>query len=412
MTLTRFRPVIFLLSGNLLGAAVGGVFFLTATQRFSLEEMGHYAVAISFQWVMFGIIGTGLSIATIRFARDYYAVDDRAGATSVMTQAAIGVVGLTVILAACAYGALALLRPWLQMNPVLGLLAVSWAGARALLDTIRSGLLAQENFLRTAILSTTSGVTGLIALSVVVLTGELTVTRILIAHVAGLFLGALASLPLVGLAGFNTIRRASFRTLVSYARWPAISEGLRLLQTNLGAPLLVALTGSAQAGVFGLGRYPAYVFDVIAVSLYQFWLARAVRVTSHESMRGYIKRQSVWAGGLGIAMVTASVLAQPLLPLLDEDLALAGPLFVLSAIDFAILLMIRPIETAFHGLRRPRLELMQRSIGIPVLLLVALMLAPTLESIGMALAHIATSLVSLAFGWFLLHRALAAPAAT
>jgi hypothetical protein len=40
------------------------------------------------------------------------------------------------------------------------------------------------------------------------------------------------------------------------------------------------------------------------------------------------------------------------------------------------------------------------------------MLAPTLESIGMALAHIATSLVSLAFGWFLLHRALAAPAAT
>jgi O-antigen/teichoic acid export membrane protein len=92
MTLTRFRPVIFLLSGNLLGAAVGGVFFLTATQRFSLEEMGHYAVAISFQWVMFGIFGTGLSIATIRFARDYYAVDDRAGATSVMTQAAIGVV--------------------------------------------------------------------------------------------------------------------------------------------------------------------------------------------------------------------------------------------------------------------------------------------------------------------------------
>jgi hypothetical protein len=41
-----------------------------------------------------------------------------------------------------------------------------------------------------------------------------------------------------------------------------------------------------------------------------------------------------------------------------------------------------------------------------------LVLAPTLESIGMAFAHIATSLVSLAFGWFLLRRALSAPAAT
>ena len=407
MPLTRFRPVILLLSGNLLGAAVGGVFFLVALQRFSLDDMGRYAVAISFQWVTFGVIGTGLSIATIRFARDHFAANDREGAAGVVGLAATAVVGMTVVLAATSYGVLAWIQPVLHWNPVIGMLAVLWAGARALLDTLRSSLLAQQDFWRTAILSVASAMTGLAALAVVMLTGEFTVTRILIAHTLGLFLGALVSVPLLGHARTDFVRSINARALLSYARWPAISEMLRLSQTNLGAPMLVALVGSTQAGLFGLGRYPAYVFDVIAVSLYQFWLARAVDVGDRNAMRGYVRRQIRWAVLLGIGMVALSIVIQPLLPLLDAELATAGPLFIVSTCDFAILLLIRPIETVFHGLRLPRVELLQRSIGLPVLLIMALLMVPRWGAMGMAVAQVATSVISFIFGSFLVRRALA-----
>jgi O-antigen/teichoic acid export membrane protein len=110
-------------------------------------------------------------------------------------------------------------------------------------------------------------------------------------------------------------------------------------------------------------------------------------------------------------MIGAAFLAVPLLPVFGDEFALAGPLFVLSTIDFAIVLLIRPIETGFHGLSRPRLELLQRLVALPILFLAALLLAPRWGSIGMAGAHLIASATSLAAGGFLLRRALAhAPA--
>jgi O-antigen/teichoic acid export membrane protein len=185
-----------------------------------------------------------------------------------------------------------------------------------------------------------------------------------------------------------------------------MSEGTRLLQTNLGPPILVSLAGATQAGLFGMGRYPAYVFDVIAVSLYQYWLAKAVQVPDQASMRGYIGRQLRLAGTLGIAMVASAFAVQPFLPLLGENFARAGLLFVLSSVDFALILLVRPMETVFHGLRRPRLELAQRTMSLPILFVAAWLLAPRWGAVGMAGAHISASVMSLAVGALLLRYAL------
>jgi O-antigen/teichoic acid export membrane protein len=412
MIASRFRPVLLLLSGNLVGAVVGGTFFLAAVQRFSLEQMGRYAVAISFQWITFGLIGTGLAIATLRLARDRLASGDRAGAAGVVANAIIITSVATLVLAAIAWAGLARLGAVLQLDPVVGALSVLWAGARALLDILRSGLLAQQDFRRTSLLTSASAATGLAALTLVLSSGELTVPRLLSAHALGLFSSTGAGIWLLAPLSQGGFRRDSVRPLFEYARWPALSEVTRLLPVNLGAPLLILLSGQVQAGLFGLGRYPAYVFDVIAVSLYQYWLAKAMGLSDRASLRSYVARQLRRAGGLGITMVVAAFLTVPLLPFFGDEFALAGPLFVLSTIDFAIVLLIRPIETGFHGLSRPRLELLQRLVALPILFLAALLLAPRWGSIGMAGAHLIASATSLAAGGFLLRRALAhAPAA-
>jgi O-antigen/teichoic acid export membrane protein len=91
--------------------------------------------------------------------------------------------------------------------------------------------------------------------------------------------------------------------LLRYARWPASSEGTRLLQANLGPILLVPLAGSGAAGLFGVARYPAYLFEVVAVSLYQYWLPEASRAGCQGNIRGYLKTQLMFAGAIGLAMV-------------------------------------------------------------------------------------------------------------
>lgn len=412
LTLARLRPILLLLSGNLLGAAVGGAFFFAASWRFPLEEMGRYAVAISTQWVTFGLIGTGVSIATLRLVRDRLAASDRPGGAGIIVNAALGVVALALLVALVGWLALERFGVGVSIAPLLAVLAVLWAGARALLDVLRSGLLAQQDFRRTAVLTVLSAATGLTALVVTLLTGELTVRRMLIAHVVGLSCGVLASIPLLVPLAREGVRRTGGRHLFEYARWPALSEGTRLLQANLGPLLLAGVAGSAEAGLFGLGRYPAYLFEVVAVTLYQFWLARAVQIPDRASMRGYVGRQLRFASVLGVAMVAAALVAQPLLPLLGENFARAGSLFVLSAVDFALVLLIRPIETVFHGLRRPHLELLQRGVTLPVLVVAAVWLGGRFGAMGMAGAHVLASIFSLACGLLLLRRALTvAPAA-
>jgi O-antigen/teichoic acid export membrane protein len=403
----KWRPVLLLLSGNLFGAVVGGIFFIVASRLFTLEEMGRYVVAISVHWISFGLLGTGLSIATLRVARDRLLAGDQSGAAGI-----VGIAGTTgmvggLLLASAAFVFLTFVPVHPGLEPRVAFLAIAWAGARALLDCVRSGLLAQQRFMRAAILSALTAASGLSALVIMSSTGKLTVVRLLEAHTAGLLVGALGSVVLLGPLARQGVRRVSPRALFTYARWPALSEGTRLLQVNLGAPLLALMAGAGQAGIFGLGRYPAYLFDVVAVSLYQYWLSQAMHVTDATTMRSYLVVQFRIAALLGVAMVSVAVVALPLLPILGEAFASVGPLFVLCAVDFAIVLFVRPIESAYHGLGRPRLELVQRGVALQVLAISAVLMAPRWGALGMVGAHIIASLASLACGAFLIHRALA-----
>src|SRR2546430_6151862 len=74
------RNILTLLAGNCLGTVVGAVFFLSASRNFSLSQMGLYGVAISVQWILAGIAGTGLHVATVRLTTAHLSAGNRAAA--------------------------------------------------------------------------------------------------------------------------------------------------------------------------------------------------------------------------------------------------------------------------------------------------------------------------------------------
>lgn len=407
MTGSRFRPILLLLSGNLIGAAVGGTFFFLASWRLSIEDMGRYAVAISVHWIAFGLFGTGLALATLRIARDRLAAGDRPGAAGVVLTAGLSGLLLTMAGAGVVYWIFRGLGIRVSLAHGIVFLTVSWAASRVLLECLRSGLLAEEDYNRVALLSVTSAATGLTAIAVAFVSGELTVARLLGAHVLGMLSGALAGFLLLRRLAREGLRPGGERALFMYARWPALSEGTRLLHVNLGAPLLAAIAGSGEAGLFALGRYPAYVFDVIAVTFYQYWLARAVQVPDAARMREHLTPQFRLAVVLGAIMIGGALVVQPLFPLLGSGFARAAPLMILSAVDFAISLVSRSIESVFHGLARPRLELVQRCVTFAVLAAVVFPLVTRWGAMGMMGAHVISSMVSLGTALVLVRRALA-----
>jgi O-antigen/teichoic acid export membrane protein len=402
------RSILTLLASNTVGTVVGGVFFIVASWQFDLQAMGLYAVAISVQWIFSGLLGSGLGVSTIRLATDHLTEGNRRAAGGVVASAAVTAAGISVLFAGLFF-ALSLAtsqQPFLP-GPLMALAAL-WAGARSVLECLRGGLLAQQQFTRAAALMILSAITGLTSLGVMFFTGPFTLQRLLVAHVVGLgsaaAFGTLLLLPLWRLG--VELPRGRYRELMKYSMWPATSEAVRLLQANLGPLVLVALAGSAQAGLFSLGRYPAYLFEVIAVSLYQYWLPTAVREEGTGQLVRFLGKQMRLAGIVGLGMLVLALIFRPAVPLLGSNFAAAAHLFVLNTLDFALFVLIRPIESVFHGMYKPWLEVAPRVVRLVLLLGAAFLLAPRFGAVGMVWAQVFSGLVGLLLAFALLWRML------
>ena len=396
----RIWPIAKLLSGNLLGTVAGAVFFLTASWTLSIEEMGHYAVAISTQWIAVGLVGSGLSVAALRLAADRLDAADLAGTSGVVIQSAATALAVTLVAVLVGW-AIGIAAP--ETLGSLPPLVAGWAGARSVIDCIRSGLLASQSFGRAALLMAGTAVTGLTALAAAVMSGPLTLEHLLMAHVAGLGAGSLIAIGLSTPLLRDGIHFSQARQweLLRYARWPSLAEGTRLLQINIGPILLITFSTSSEAGLFGVARYPAYALDIITISLYQYWLSTAVR-RPDTKLRGFLGSQLRLAAVIGALAVAGAFAVRPLLVLLGSPFAEAAPLFVLNVLDFSILLLVRPAESTYHGLRKPWLEWIQRGAVLPVLVLFGWLLGPRFGAHGMIWAQIIGGIAALVAAAFLL----------
>ena len=402
------QPVLILLGSNFIGLLVGGFFFLNAAWKFDLNEMGIYALAISIQVIVTGFIGNGLSVATVRLATDFIAVDDRPAAGGIVAFSVIIPAALCILAAVICVGLPQIASYNKFLNGGLLALVALWAGGASILACLRSGLLAQRNYKGAGMLTVLSALTGLLSLVIVLLGGPLTVKRLLIAHILGLGSSALLGvgflLPLWRTGCKFSVKL--FFELYRYARWPSLSEGIRILQANLGPFMLAAVSASDQVGLFSLARYPALLFGMVAISFYQYWLPEAAREKGTDNLIRFLRRQMGIAGLVGAGMLLGAVALRPFLPLLGSNFAAAAPLFVLCTLDFVIFLLIRPIESVYHGFHKPQLELVLRVVRLPLLVGLGLLLASKFGAVGMAWANVVSGAAVVGVAVWLLCRYL------
>jgi O-antigen/teichoic acid export membrane protein len=386
------RPIALLLGSNMVATAAGGVFFLAASWEFSLADMGLYVLAISIQWLLVGLVGTGMGVAVVRLSVERLEQNDEpgAGGLALMSAATAATVSLFFGVLGVLGARIGLGAPFTATTAALVAL---WAGGRVVLECLRSSILAREQYRRAAALTISGAAAGLTALAGVMLTGSLTIERILVAHAIGQVVSAvLASGFLVPLwKARPVLSTVLYRSLLSYAKWPTLGEGAKLVQSHVGPLILVMVSTAEQAGLYGLGRYPAFVFGVVGMSLYQYWLPQAALYGSSHRIGTFLRKHLRLAALTAIGMVAGAVLVTPLLPLLGENLGAGAPLMLPNAIDFALVVTILPIEASFHGMRRPQLDTYVRLARIPILLALAVLLSSKFGAMGMVWSQVITA---------------------
>jgi len=206
--------------------------------------------------------------------------------------------------------------------------------------------------------------------------------------------------------GGVVLRKKLLRELLAYARWPALGFGADGLQNHLAPFLVMAWAGPVAAGLFGMGRYPAFVFGILTTALYQYWLPAASRQEGHAQFSTFFSRQFRLAALTGAGMIVCALAASPLFPRLGPNFAGAAFLFVVNSLDFALGVLTKPVDAVYHGLHKPQLELFRRLIRLPFIYGLAWFLVHQHGALGMAWAQVLSGLVALLLGLALLRHEL------
>ncbi len=383
------------------------MFFLTASWTFTLAEMGVYVLAISVQWLLVALLGTGMGIAVVRLSVERFRQNDVQGAGGIAFMSAATAAAGSVLLGVVGVVA-ATSEISISFTPTLAALVAAWAGGRSVLECLRSSILAREEYGRAATLTMAGAVAGLSALGVVVVTGQLNLERILIAHAVGQVVSAIFAAWFLNSLwkARPTVSAVLFRSLMSYARWPTLSEGAKLLQSHVGPLILVMVASAEEAGLYGLGRYPAFVFGVVGLSLFQYWLPQAAHYGSNHRLSKFLRHHMRFAALTAAGMVVCAVLVTPLLPFLGANLGAGAYLMVPNAIDFGFVVLLLPLEAAFHGMNRPQLDTFVRVAKIPLLLTLAFLLSSRFGAAGMVWSQVITGVVALVIAFAVLKRYL------
>ena len=75
---------------------------------------------------------------------------------------------------------------------------------------------------------------------------------------------------------------------------------------------------------------------------------------------------------------------------------------LLSAADFTILLLVKPIEAVYHGMGKPHLEFFVSVGRLLMLAVIAVFLASSSGAVGMAIAHVISGVLGLGLAFCLL----------
>ncbi len=277
-------------------------------------------------------------------------------------------------------------------------LALLGVVATVLSGSVTSMLQATSRFGRlSAVLLVNSGLTVLLAVALAQ-AGHLTITTALLVLGIGTSLASFA-LAYTLLPGVWSLRPPEVKLFMYHARdlsrygvWLWIGSLLGILALHLDLLLVNHWVAPATVGMYALAVTLANKAEVINQSLYTVLLPTASALRTHEEVSGYIRRSLIRSGGIGIGLLPAILLADPLIRLFYGDAyAAASGIFQLLLVVAILNIVLTPLLMLAFTFDRPRVVALADGTRVVALLVAGVVLIPVLETDGAVLARLAAA---------------------
>jgi O-antigen/teichoic acid export membrane protein len=379
--------------GKLGLAGANAVLLLVLAQLMELELYGLMVTAIGAQLVLSRVLLLGVDSGMIRLRtvpelRERAHEVVQAGAEVLLRR--IGILTLLALLAA------PFLLLEVEREPGLVIGSVAFGGiATALTDYAYCYWLANLNYRAAALVH---GGTAVARLALTIATALLFPR-----HPSLIFVGY----PLAGLI-YGVLQAAAFkrgkgrpepalmRRLLRYSSWQGGADIAQLLSMYVGTFILVLLGQPAAAGLFGLSLTLSMGFVVIYQAYGDYLYPRVAQVESLQALARFLRNTLVATIGVIAACLPIGLGIGVLVPrLLRTELHSVVPIFYLVGAAFLLLILLCPLKLACHYLLRPHFLLIGASLRVVLVAVFGSILAAGLGAMGMAIAQLAGTAISI-----------------
>jgi O-antigen/teichoic acid export membrane protein len=380
--------------GKLGLAGANAALLLVLAQLMELELYGLMVTAIGAQLILSRVLLLGVDSGMIRL-RTVPELRERAHE---VVQAGVNVLlrRIGVLILALLLAAPLLLSPAAR-EPGLVISSVAFGGiATALTDYAYFYWLANLNYRAAALVHGGTAVARLALTIAIALLFPRQPLLIFVAYpLASLIYGVLQA------AAFKHGKRtrsepALIQRLLRYSSWQGGADIAQLLSMYVGTFILVLLGQPAAAGLFGLSLTLSMGFIVIYQAYGDYLYPRVAQVESFRALARFLRHSLMATVGVIVACLPIGLAIGVLVPwFLRTELHSVVPIFYCVGASFLLLIFLCPLKLACHYLLRPHFLFIGASLRLVLVAILGSILAAEMGAMGMAIAQLAGTAISI-----------------
>jgi O-antigen/teichoic acid export membrane protein len=388
------RQMKWVVLGKLGLAGANAVLMLLLAELMELKLYGLMVTAIGAQLVLSRVLILGVDSGMIRLRtvpelreRTHEVV--QAGVNVLLRR--IGVLILALLLAA----PLLILQAAREPGLVIG--SVAFGGiATALTDYAYFYWLANLNYRAAALVHGGTAVARLALTIAIALLFPRQPLLIFVAYpLASLIYGVLQAAAFKHGQGTRP-EPALMQRLLRYSSWQGGADIAHLLSMYEGTFILMLLGQPAAAGLFGLSLTLSMGFIVIYQAYGEYLYPRVAQVESLQALARLLRNSLVATLGLIVACLPVGLILGVLVPqFLRPELHSVVPIFFCVGASFLLWIFLCPLKLACHYLLRPHFLFIGSSLCVVLVAILGLILAPGMGAMGMAIAQLVGTAISI-----------------
>lgn len=378
------KQSIFVSFGTGINSLLGLFFYLTVIQSLTVGAFGEYTFLLVLGTLAYELGDLGINSSILKFSQG----EDISKTTTLALYERLAVGGLIFLLAAAA-------------QLVLGqqfLVSACLAFSLLLFSIVNQTFLANERFLSSVAYNISANLLRLALIIGLVFVGGVTVTSALSVAIIGYLV--IFTIGLLVLTMKLRVRFLKFQDakdhipkVFHFSSWLGGSQAISALSAKIGSPILFALSGPVQTGLFGSAQTISGTISQFVGVLDSVFAPKFAKSRDHNHFKTYF-----------LLALSASVLIMLSIPfarlfityVFPPDYHFAIPTLEILLFGYAIFFLSTPFSTStLYTFGKSKIHLSNSAVQLIATLVLYIFLLPPLGAVGAALTFVSVNLLSL-----------------